>query len=1060
MVVLHGSWLEGTLHLWAECWSAEASASRPPFSPYDPGCDDLCAALARFSGTMDNGEVAVRTVWLPTSGGRPVHSREVWRFAGSALEDVSLASWQVTTIALSWRAQFALLGACREDRRLASGILAGQDLLVWAELYRYAGSLVARAAFLPALVACGAHHESRWQPAFDGGDRHRLLLLAARLPSAACCLAVPGELLASASATAAATAFVAETVDRLVRFSAVTTLSRAHACKGRYFSAHDAWLAALRGNGRVVRWDNGGDLAALSAEIEGWRRPVELASRADWRLLLRLEEPASDQPTRWFLRYLVQPFERPEDVQPMASVWRGGDAASAERGELALTSLGQAAMLYPLLGRGDGAQATTGCHLTTGEAHEFLTVYSPLLAAAGFGVVTPAWWQGAGNRPRIELIARTACGETTGAHPCSLASLVSVDWQIALGGEAVSIEELQKLGASGEKLVRFRDRWIEFDSRQVDEALRLWRRRKSEARSAGDIVRMMIGIDQQAHGLRVGGVLAEGWIQNLVGRMRGETAIEELAPPQGFHGELRPYQLHGYAWLAFLRGWGLGACLADDMGLGKTIQALALLAREQERGEKRPVLLVCPSSVIGNWQREAARFTPRVNVLRHHGPDRLSGDLFVEEANRHALVVTNYALLPRDYATLRRVAWVGVILDEAQNIKNPDTQQSQAARALVADYRLALTGTPVENHVGDLWSIMDFLNPGLLGSRTTFRDRFLRPIQSGIDPAGRERLRRATGPFLLRRLKTDRSVIADLPEKIEGRVYCPLTREQAALYAAVLHELETALDGATGIARRGLVLATLTRLKQICNHPENYLGEADLLRAQGGPGAPRTGIATARAGLVTRPRAERPGHLVDGQQDRTEAAHESDLGGRSGKLDRLGEMIEEVVASGDHALVFTQFAKMGALLQRHIGQLFGFEPLFLHGGVPLRDRDRMVAAFQSGDGSPVFVLSLRAGGTGLNLARANHVFHFDRWWNPAVENQATDRAFRIGQTRNVMVHKFICAGTLEDRIDAMITAKSAMAEEVVGSGETWLTDLSDEELKDALALAPGAVVDE
>ena len=627
-------------------------------------------------------------------------------------------------------------------------------------------------------------------------------------------------------------------------------------------------------------------------------------------------------------------------------------------------------------------------------------------------MVAPVWWQGAGNRPRIELIAQAACGEPAEPRLCSLASLVSVDWQIALGGEAVSLEELEKLGASGEKLVRFRDRWIEFDGRQVDEALRLWRRRKTETRSAGDIVRMMIGVNPEAHGLRVGGVSAQGWIRNLVGRMRGETAIEELEPPQGFHGELRPYQRHGFAWLAFLRGWGLGACLADDMGLGKTIQALALLAREQERGEKRPVLLVCPSSVIGNWQREAARFTPGLRVLRHHGPDRLTGDAFATEANRHALVVTNYALLPRDYATLRRVTWAGVILDEAQNIKNPDTRQSQAVRALVADYRLALTGTPVENHVGDLWSIMDFLNPGLLGTRTTFRDRFLRPIQSGIDPAARERLRRATGPFVLRRLKTDRTVIADLPEKIEGRVYCPLTREQATLYAAVLYELEAALDGVRGIARRGLVLATLTRLKQICNHPANYLGG------------------------------------------------ESELGGRSGKLDRLGEMLEEVVAGGERALVFTQFARMGALLQRHIGQLFGVEPLFLHGGVPLHERDRMVAAFQAADGPPVFVLSLRAGGTGINLARANHVFHFDRWWNPAVENQATDRAFRIGQTRNVMVHKFICAGTLEDRIDAMIAAKSSLAEAVVGSGESWLTELSDEELKDALALAPGTVVED
>ena len=1048
LVVLHGSWLEGALHLWAESRTAVPDSLCPPVpsvpaqvasSPYDPGVRALGAALAGIPGAGEDADAIVQTAWLPTANGRPVHSREVWRYSG-AKADVTLAAWQVTTLPLSWQTQFALLGACREDRRLAPGVVAGQDLLVWAELFRYAGALVARAAFLPTLAACETHYEARWQPAFDGGDRHRLIRLAAKLPSAARCLAVSDAPWTAASATVIAMDFVAETVDRLVRFAAVTTLSRAHASKGRYFSAHDAWLAALRGDGRLVRWDHTADLAALLAEIEGWRRPVDLASRGDWRLLLRLEEPTADDPARWLLRYLVQPFHHPEAVQPLAAVWHDGDAMIAGRVELALISLGQAAQLCPLLGRSEGPQATTGCHLTTEEAHQFLTLHAPLLTAAGFGVVTPDWWQGASNRPRIELIARTACTPVSKSSPCSLASLVSVDWQIALGGQAISIADLEALGQSGEKLVRFHDRWIEFDSRQVDEALRLWRRRKAEARSAGDIVRMMIGVDQQAHGLRVHDVQAQGWVQALVGRLRGETAIESLAPPQGFRGELRPYQLHGYAWLAFLRGWGLGACLADDMGLGKTIQTLALLAREQERGEKRPVLLICPSSVIGNWQREAARFTPDLPVLRHHGPERLIGDAFVKEAGRHALVVTNYALLPRDYATLRRVSWAGVILDEAQNIKNPDTRQSQAARALTADYRLALTGTPVENHVGDLWSIMDFLNPGLLGTRAAFREQFLLPIQSGIDPAGRERLRRATGPFVLRRLKTDRSVIADLPEKVEGKIYCPLTREQAALYAVVLQELETALGHAEGIGRRGLVLATLTRLKQICNHPDNYVGREEAGDARG--------RAPGRAKGVPRPDA--PALRPD----------DAGLGGRSGKLDRLGEMLEEVVSSGEQALVFTQFTRMGTLLQQHISQLFGFEPLFLHGGIPLRERDRMVAAFQSGDGPPVFVLSLRAGGTGLNLARANHVFHYDRWWNPAVENQATDRAFRIGQTRNVMVHKFICAGTLEDRIDAMITAKSAMAEDVVGSGESWLTELSDEELKETLALAPRAVMDD
>ncbi len=1043
--MLHASWLEGALHLWAERWSAEAGGALPSFTPYDPGAAALTQAWRKVSGWISPVKVMVRAAWLPTVEGMPVHSREVWRFAGAPAPAVALAAWQVTTIRLSQRAQYTLLGACQAERRLAPGVMAGADLQGWAELFRYAGALVARGAFLPALVARGDRYEAHWQPAFDGSDRQRLFRLAARLPPAARCLARPAQPAPGTTAVAAAESVVAEMVDGLVRFASVTTLSRAYAGKGRFFSAHEAWLAALRGDERGVRWEKPDELAQLAGEVQAWRRTVDLASRANWRLLLRLEEPAEgESPARWFLRYLVQPLDRPHAVRPLASAWHGGDADAAERGELALTALGQAALLCPLLARSEGATATTGCHLTTGEAYEFLTVHAPLLEAAGMGVHAPSWWQGTDNRPRLELLARAGSDAAPAGLTCSLTTLLSVDWQVVLGGEAVTLEELAALGTSGDKLVRFRGRWIEFDKRQADEALRLWQRHKREARAAGDLVRLTIGLDQQAHGMRVGGVQARGWVQELIGRLRGEAAIEELPPPQGFHGELRPYQRTGFAWLAFLRSWGLGACLADDMGLGKTIQTLALLLRERERGEQRPVLLVCPSSVIGNWQHEAARFTPGVLVLRHHGADRLQGASFAEEAARHALVVTNYALLPRDYATLRRVHWAGVVLDEAQNIKNPDTRQSQAARALTADYRLALTGTPVENHVGDLWAIMDFLNPGLLGTRANFRDRFQRPIQLGVDPAARERLRRATQPFVLRRLKTDRSIIADLPEKIEGRVYCSLTREQATLYAAVLHELETALAGASGIARRGLVLSTLLRLKQICNHPDNYLGLAG-----GHAPARRTRSAVADAAAGAPAEGVPPPHATD-----ADAAC-----GRSGKLDRLGEMLEEVVANGDRALVFTQFAQMGALLQQQLGQRFGVEPLFLHGGVPLHERDQMVAAWQRADGPPVFVLSLRAGGIGLNLTRANHVFHFDRWWNPAVENQATDRAFRIGQTRNVMVHKFICAGTLEDRIDAMITAKSAMAEAIVGAGETWLTELSDEELKEVLALGPRAVME-
>jgi len=1029
VVVLHAAWLDDALHLWAVQGSTGAASARMPATatpdaaspatvprlPGAAGLDLLGRVVAAVAAPPAPPVPVEAFAWLPTLQGRPVLADDPLCRAPAAAKTPAhvpaLAPWRVPTLSLPWRTTFALLGACQEERPCIAGCAAGADLLAWADLFRYAGALVARQAYLPALLRTAAGYEARWQPTGDGADRQRLYVLASHLPGVARCLSLPDAAAPTAPSVAVATAFVAEAVDNLVRLAAVTTLSRAHAVRGRYFSAHDAWLAALRGDSRTVRWDAMADLAALTASIDAWRRPIDLAARASWRLMLRLEEPAGTGHT-WFLRYFAQPFAQPEEARPLNTLWHGRAAEASDR-ELALRSLAQTATLCAPASRGLAAGQMDGCALSTGEAHTFLTQQAPRLEAAGFGVAVPTWWTGAETRPRVELLACATATDTTEPRLCSLASLTTVDWSIALGGEPVTFEELEQLAQTGERLVRFRNRWIELDGRQADEAMRLWHRRRAEARSAGDIVRLMIGLDREAHGLRIGGVQANGWLGTLLQRLRGESAPDDLPPPAGFHGSLRPYQLRGYAWMAFLRRWRLGACLADDMGLGKTIQALAVIAQARETGEKRPVLLVCPTSLISNWQREAARFTPDLSVMRHHGPERLPGDLFVAEAGGQALVITSYALLPRDYATLRRVAWAGIVLDEAQNIKNPDTRQSQAARALTADYRLALTGTPVENHAGDLWSIMDFLNPGLLGARAAFRDHILRPIQAGVDPTARERLRRATQPFLMRRLKTDRSIIADLPEKIEARVFCPLTREQAALYAAVLQELDASLEGAEGIARRGLVLATLTRLKQVCNHPAHYLAEHDVA-----------------------------------------------LAGRSGKLDRITEMLEEVVASGDRALVFTQFARMGTLLQRHFARTFGFEPPFLHGGLTPQARDALVTSFQSEDGPPIFVLSLRAGGFGLNLTRANHVFHFDRWWNPAVENQATDRAFRIGQTRDVMVHKLVCAGTLEDRIDALIASKTDLAEQVVGRGETWLTDLPDDELKKMLALAPGAVVDE
>ncbi|MBK9710202.1 MAG: helicase [Kouleothrix sp.] len=449
--------------------------------------------------------------------------------------------------------------------------------------------------------------------------------------------------------------------------------------------------------------------------------------------------------------------------------------------------------------------------------------------------------------------------------------------------------------------------------------------------------------------------------------------------------------------------------VANNILCHNTVQTIATLLHEKEQAPQQPpTLIVCPTSVVGNWQREIGRFAPSLRVMLHRGSDRQSGAAFAQAARRHDVVLTSFPLLARDRETLAEVEWSTLVLDEAQNIKNAATKQAQAARALRAAGRVALTGTPVENRLTELWSIMAFLNPGYLGSEAAFKREYARPIERTGDRQATERLRRLTAPFVLRRLKTDPTIIADLPDKLEMKVYCQLTQEQATLYEAVVREalekVAQAEQEGSAIQRRGQVLSMLMQLKQVCNHPAQF------------------------------------------------AKDHSGLGGRSGKLSRLTEMLEEVYAAGDRALVFTQFAEMGGMLQRHLRETFYDEVLFLHGGTPAKERDAMVRRFQAPHGPRVFILSLKAGGTGLNLTAASHVFHFDRWWNPAVENQATDRAFRIGQTRNVQVHKFICGGTLEDRIDEMIESKRALAESVLGADEGWLTELNTAQLRDLVAL--------
>ena len=591
-------------------------------------------------------------------------------------------------------------------------------------------------------------------------------------------------------------------------------------------------------------------------------------------------------------------------------------------------------------------------------------------------------------------------------------SIIEYDWQLAIGGEPISEEEFENLVNLKEPLVRIRGQWVEVKKEDIAAAIKFFKSRNSGEMKLGEALRLSMGPGGSDTGLPVSGYSASGWLSGLFEQLSGKEGIKELQQPGDFVGELRPYQVKGFSWLAFLRQFGLGACLADDMGLGKTIQLLALLLKDKKEGIDKPTLLICPMSVVGNWQREAKRFAPALSVLVHHGINRKKETEFLSLAIKYDLVISTYALAHRDEEILSQIEWNGVVLDEAQNIKNQFTKQSQAVRRIQSNYRVALTGTPVENRLSELWSIMEFLNPGYLGTAEGFMRKFALPVERYNDKEAGTRLRGIISPFILRRLKTDPAIIKDLPDKIEMKVHCNLTKEQATLYEAVVKDMLRKIEESKGIERKGMVLSALVRLKQVCNHPAQFLGDG------------------------------------------------SSLPGRSGKLNRITEMLEEVLSEDDSALIFTQFAKMGGMLRSHFQKVFGQDVLFLHGGVPQKQRDQMVMRFSERNGPRIFILSLKAGGVGLNLTRASHVFHFDRWWNPAVENQATDRAFRIGQTKNVQVHKFVCDGTLEERIDEMIEDKKALAENIIGTGEGWITEMTTEQLKELFALRREAVADE
>jgi len=897
----------------------------------------------------------------------------------------------------------------------------GADALFWGRIGALALEALAAEKLVPVLVPAdpaGKTCHARWLPVLDGAkDGPRLAQLEAAMPPVCRASVVDSD--APASPRRLIGTFLNTACDALARQWG--KISAPRFLRSDEDTAH-RWLEALFSNDPTVK-ASPAQLQSLAASHRAWMRNLYMAGDASFRIAFHLEAPPQQAAKpNWRLHYLLQARDDPSLLVTADVVWKKTGNVLTELGhrfeqpqEKLLAGLGYAARLFPPISQSLKSKSPTQLTLETPTAYHFLRETAPILEGAGFGLLVPPWWNQRGARLGVRLKMKGQKDAVVSGR-MSLENLINYEWEMSLGETTLTEEEFRALAALKSPLVQIRGQWVQLDAEQVEAAIRFWEKHQTEG-EMGLLRAMQLGLGGQTvqDGLQVDEVIPEGWLAEWLERLKKADRMEQLPQPATLNGQLRPYQLFGYSWMQFHRRWGLGACLADDMGLGKTIQTIALLLKEKEaRGAlPAPSLLVCPTSVVTNWEREVRRFAPSLSTLVHQGVNRLRDDEFIQAAKSTDMVLTSYALARQDAETIHRVEWLGVILDEAQNIKNPAAKQALAVRKFPAEFRMALTGTPVENRLSELWSIMHFLNPGYLGSREKFRSQFTIPIERYHDEEALNRLKQLTGPFILRRMKTDPHVIQDLPEKVETKVYCHLTEEQATLYEAVVQQaMKKIEDQEDGIERRGLVLSMLMQLKQICNHPVQYL-----------------------------------------HQSRKDGEAGGDMVGRSGKLERLGELLEEILAEGDRALIFTQFAEMGQLLAGTIPKAFGTATQFLHGGTSPKSRDQMVKRFQEDDTAPpILILSLKAGGTGLNLTRANHVFHFDRWWNPAVEDQATDRAFRIGQRRNVQVHKFVTTGTLEVMIDDMIESKKSLAQAVIGSGEQWLTELSTAELRDLVRL--------
>ena len=936
--------------------------------------------------------------FFPTFGDTPLLSNQISGltsddYGSTEIEEPKLVAWSVPSVLVDIKDAFTFLAGIQGE---STNAIFGSDLLFWKNVSQFVYNILSEQKILPTVIEEGSAIRSRWIPILETSeDQSTLMDLVKDMPQA--CLAFNYEQIDP------------ESLVKTYMNSAVDGFCRSQINEPA-ISSHvgDAlkWATSLSLNNSLITF--GRSLAIK--KISNWSRMIQNKIEFPLRMTFDLIPPEAEKDP-WRLRFMLQSKSDPSLIIPFERIWGRHDEQAVALvkkyidfpEEFLLQSLGIAQMIFAPIRKALQSANPSEVSLTSDEVYAFLRDYSKVLEESGYSILFPEWWGTKSGNLGLKISVAPTSGNTR--KILGLETLVDYDLDIVLNGETIDLKELERLAALKSRLVHVGKKWLEVDAEQLNRILKMLRGRKD-----GIGLGQLLSMTTEENKLPILDITGEGWLKDL---FKKEIHLLGGEQPPSFNGNLREYQKQGFSWLDFMSSFGFGSCLADDMGMGKTIEVIAFLLKRHENMKKPGVtLVVCPTSVISNWLHEIKRFAPSIRTLVHHGNERMKQEELVNNIVNYDVVVTSYSLLSRDIESLSKITWEGIVADEAQYIKNSGTKQSRAIRSLKSDFKIALTGTPIENRLEDLRSIFDFINPGYLGNEKKFKKLFSDPIIKEEDDTAVDRLGKLVNPFILRRVKTDKKIISDLPEKEEMKLYVPVSEEQASLYEAIVKAMLEDVSGLQGIKRSGIILSTITKLKRLMDHPS----------------------------------------LVSGDKNYNPE--------RSEKVVRLLDMLDETIATGEKTLVFTQYVEAGKIIKELILKRFNKEALFLSGSVPRIIREQMIERFQDPSGPKIFVLSVRAGGFGINLTAAANVIHFDRWWNPAVENQATDRAYRIGQSKLVHVYKFISTGTIEEKIDEIIEGKTLLSKKIVKStDESWMTTLSTKELKDLFALRKETVAE-